>query len=232
MKHFFTFFAVILFSANLSFAQMLTPTQGNSVDTEFIVTGDFFQDISINIPMVFNGDETTNLVWEREIQVFQDGWETAVCDPVLCYSPFVETMYFEAEPGMEFEMQVHLYPRGVEGDSARIVLTMYDEDNPDDKYYFTYFFINSTISSSNDLSSRGIGNPILYPNPAGDFFNIRNNMNVSQFEIVNVFGQHVFSANYSSSESIDVSHLRPGLYFVKLLDDQNSIIRTLRLNKK
>lgn len=231
MKHFITLFAFVVLMTNLIFAQMLTPLHESSAQTEFIVTGDFFQDIYVKIPMVFNGEDTTNLVWERDIQVLEEGWETAVCDPVLCYSPFVETMYFEAYPGKEFEMQVHLYPRGLEGDSARVVLTMYDENNPEEKYYFSYFFINSTLLSSSDLSSERFANPVLFPNPAGEFFNIRNGNNVSKIEVINVFGQPVFSAAYSS-EAIDVAHLRSGLYFVKLLDDQNQIIRTLRLNKK
>ncbi len=55
----------------------------------------------------------------------------------------------------------------------------------------------------------------VYPNPTSNILSIKSNSkNNSEIEITNPFGQTVLKQNYS--ETIDVSNLNPGCYFIKI----------------
>ncbi|MBN2747188.1 MAG: T9SS type A sorting domain-containing protein [Bacteroidales bacterium] len=60
----------------------------------------------------------------------------------------------------------------------------------------------------------------VYPNPVSDFINISGALNYDKFEIVNFTGQVVLESSYNNN-SIDVSNLESGVYFINLYSNGN-----------
>lgn len=65
----------------------------------------------------------------------------------------------------------------------------------------------------------------IYPNPAGDAFNILIDARDVTVEIINSFGQTVVAFTHSSSDAyrIDTATLAKGIYFVRISNAQSSI---------
>lgn len=62
----------------------------------------------------------------------------------------------------------------------------------------------------------------FYPNPAASF--IYSNANFSEVEIYNNKGQLVYNGNTNVGNKIDINQLNKGLYFIKALTIENSIV--------
>jgi len=57
----------------------------------------------------------------------------------------------------------------------------------------------------------------IWPNPVNNFLNIEASFKIEQIEIVNTLGQSVLHKICSTErESIDISHLRSGMYFMRI----------------
>jgi hypothetical protein len=63
----------------------------------------------------------------------------------------------------------------------------------------------------------------IYPNPTNDILFVKLNEDIEQTEyaILNVFGQLIEQGYIQSNESLDVSGLNSGTYFIKLINEQN-----------
>lgn len=61
------------------------------------------------------------------------------------------------------------------------------------------------------------GNLLIYPNPAGDFVRFSEDTEMKEIEIINNLGVAVIKQKHPGNQ-INISHLLPGVYFVKLLD--------------
>ena len=74
---------------------------------------------------------------------------------------------------------------------------------------------------------------ILFPNPAGRFFNIKNipdkETNISLI-IKNTLGETVLKGKINSGTSIDISDLKKGIYFIKISNNSISVNRKLIKN--
>jgi len=220
---------LLAFASNLQ-SQIVSISDADFAIVEFELDVDSEQDIEATIRMVYEGPEEATLVWEREEVFLERNWETAICDPIICYQPHVSSMYFDIEPNQPFDMTTHLYPNGADGDSAFVRLFMHEESDPETVYQFTYTFYADQTSSV-EIERLESGTPRLYPNPATDVFNIQNDEKIDRLEIFNVVGRMVHSSSHSSGNQVDASSLQPGLYFVKLFGQDNNLIRTLRLNR-
>jgi hypothetical protein len=230
-KIYFTFFLFSFLISGLANAQITTIAQ-DFVQAEFEVDADNWgQDIEAKLRLKYEGQNPTKLVWVREIIKIEDAWETAVCDPVLCYFPHVNSMSFDVQPGEEFDIAAHLYPRANPGDSAKVIIELYDENNPDVRINLTYYFTPPIASSTENVLSNSSA-PSLFPNPAHDLLHIKNDEKVNRVEFFNLLGQRIYSSQHNSGASINISHLNDGMYFVKMMDKNKAVIRTLRLNKR
>ena len=229
MLKYFTIF--LIFCLPFSLEAQLTVLQTEIVDKNFeLQADDQFQDIELKVTLRYDGEETTQLQWNREVLYIEDNWETAVCDIVLCWLPHVSSSDFEIEPGREFDMAVHLYPNGKPGDSAVVQLEIFDVNDRDVRQVLTYSFYND-VPSSVSVTGESAAYPTLFPNPTGEMFHIKNDDRIHSVELYNVIGQMVLKKEYRSGQPIYVSDFKQGMYFVKLLDEHNRIVRTLRLNK-
>lgn len=91
------------------------------------------------------------------------------------------------------------------------------------KDYDTTFSIilkeNGCLNSIDEVEN---GTYILYPNPSPDFIHLemKNNLNFNlTLEIINSIGETIFK-DYNSKQ-IDIQHLKPGIYILKLEEDNN-----------
>lgn len=71
----------------------------------------------------------------------------------------------------------------------------------------------------------------IYPNPTTDFFQISNGIGVKKVIIYNMFGKEVKSFFYFNNAQYDVMDLRSGMYIVKMMDEKNKIVRSVKLHK-
>lgn len=68
----------------------------------------------------------------------------------------------------------------------------------------------------------------LYPNPAKDILNIQtNNIEITSVNIYNILGSRVLTLNEVESNSINISNLTSGVYFVKINANGNSITKKI-----
>jgi len=73
------------------------------------------------------------------------------------------------------------------------------------------------------------GNYSVYPNPASDKIFINNSNSLTRLELYNILGQRIMVQN-NDFESISITHLKKGVYIVKLYYDKTS--KTIKLVKK
>jgi len=85
-------------------------------------------------------------------------------------------------------------------------------------------------SSANGLglNSRDFDNDVyVYPNPANSILNFefKNDIQLSGVSINDISGKEVYRSSNVVNNSIDVSHLSSGVYFVTLKSDTNSVVK-------
>jgi len=63
-------------------------------------------------------------------------------------------------------------------------------------------------------------NMLIYPNPVSGIirFEMANNVSISKTEIISTYGQTLIEKKNEGQNTIDVSQLNPGMYFLKLTD--------------
>ncbi len=99
--------------------------------------------------------------------------------------------------------------------------------------YTTILFITLSFSSfaqsgklmSQDSSNDGLS---FYPNPAtsGKIFIASKSNIAKEVEIYDVLGKKVFQT-FSSSKEINISNLSPGVYIIKIKENENTATRKL-----
>lgn len=72
---------------------------------------------------------------------------------------------------------------------------------------------------------------MLYPNPATDFFVIKNDEKVASVVIYNIIGKAIKTNHHQKGNVYSVEDLQKGFYIVRLFDDKNKVIKVLRLNR-
>ncbi|MFH0895334.1 MAG: FISUMP domain-containing protein [Bacteroidota bacterium] len=77
------------------------------------------------------------------------------------------------------------------------------------------------------MNDHGLNTIQISPNPTNDFIAIRiENTSNAEFEIFNIMGQRMMSATIEqSSYTADVSHFAKGIYLVKILIDDNVVVK-------
>lgn len=71
----------------------------------------------------------------------------------------------------------------------------------------------------------------MFPNPTIDYFQITNTPAIKKVVIYNMFGKEVKTFNNTSSSTYDVTDIKFGMYIVKMLDDKNKIVKSVKLQK-
>jgi len=96
----------------------------------------------------------------------------------------------------------------------------------ENQYFSDIFAFNLIKLTVKQLETDKI---LIYPNPARDHINIITASPVYKVEIYNSFGSLLLVAK--NMETINISHLSKGIYFVKISADNNIIITTQKIIK-
>jgi len=68
----------------------------------------------------------------------------------------------------------------------------------------------------------------IYPNPAKDYFTINlDNNEKSDLKILDITGKVVYERNFSKEINISTEKFKEGIYFVKVKNNDNIIIRKI-----
>lgn len=83
------------------------------------------------------------------------------------------------------------------------------------------------------IDGEGIGDEInVYPNPATNYFMLKNGEDVHTVLIYNIVGRQVKRFNVNSiHDRFTIQDLNKGMYVLRLFDDSNNVIQTIRMNK-
>ncbi len=234
MKHTLLLFIVCVSAFSLQ-AQSLS---FEYVDTDGTIV--FENDYSVGQDIVIKGtvtnetNEDIQVEWRREIRhIFADGsneWQTAVCDINLCYFPHVSTEDFLLPANSSGNLDAHVYPRGVDGDSAVVFIHLLNLNTGDTLLTAEYYFYQD-MSLSNEQPSV-TPQTIVFPNPAASFFHVKSDEMISSVEVFDILGKPVAEKQANSTEvQINISHLNRGMYFVRIYGEEGKVIRTQRLRK-
>ncbi|RLD50142.1 MAG: hypothetical protein DRI94_09435, partial [Bacteroidetes bacterium] len=133
-----------------------------------------------------------------------------------------DTPDFEAQYGNANPLNLTMYIPG-------IAFTDIDNDGDEDAFIGTYpgtiyYFKNKTISAGiNAVENENALS--VYPNPATDETNVDlSSFNNSQVDltIIDITGKTVTAFNMKDNNTIDVSNLKSGVYFIKVSDMKHS----------
>jgi len=93
--------------------------------------------------------------------------------------------------------------------------------------------IDETTFILSYMDGEGVGKQInVYPNPATNYFMLKNGENVHTVLIYNIVGRQVKRFNVNSTQDrFTIQDLNKGMYVVRLFDDKNNVIQTIRMNK-
>ena len=103
-------------------------------------------------------------------------------------------------------------------------------DYPGGQPYSTLFnnltndlYFQTFMLSSNGIEENTAVNINIYPNPASEFLMINSSKNQClQIEIYSSIGEKVISKRIEQSETIPINNLPDGMYFLKIISDNNS----------
>lgn len=81
----------------------------------------------------------------------------------------------------------------------------------------------------NKINNNNNNSFLCYPNPTNNILNIKtNNINYKTIEIYNINGSLIYTNNMSNS--IDISNLNKGIYFIRLSGDKKSEVQKIVIN--
>ena len=72
----------------------------------------------------------------------------------------------------------------------------------------------------------------VYPNPATEYFSVDGLDRLKEVIVYNLVGQEVKRFNASLKAKYDISELMRGLYLVRLVDQSEKVVKTVRLSKR
>lgn len=163
--------------------------------------------------------------WTRKIKTMTTGWSVAIGDKNGVNIPATDTMRLTLAPGEESNLDVHIYPNGING-TAHIELVVYDVVDPTHRQTFSYTFNqNAPVIVGGDQL-------ILYPNPANDYFKVESKSVVAKIELYNLAGSQVKTFYAYPDKRYMINDINSGVYLVRLLDVNNKVIKSMRLNKR
>lgn len=87
---------------------------------------------------------------------------------------------------------------------------------------------NSSLDKKGQIDATEIA---VYPNPALDYFTITSESQVSHITINNIIGKQVKAFKRSELNRYDIASLKKGIYVVRIFDNNDQLVKALRLSK-
>lgn len=195
-------------------------------------------EVHVDIPIVNVSGSELLFWWEIERGNSPDEWEYKICDINLCYFWGVETcpcsMHNTFAAGDTAMMQFYINPNDLEGTAVVNLRVLEDcRKSPAGGASYADIPITITVDASVSTVEESIQDQVvLYPNPSTDMFKLKNDRGVAKVHLYNIVGKRIFTANHKAGKPHDISYLNKGIYLVRLVDNQNNIIKVLRLTKE
>ncbi|HHB78446.1 MAG TPA: T9SS type A sorting domain-containing protein [Saprospiraceae bacterium] len=216
MKPFFTLFFVVV-SMTLGLAQTFSVSL---LSDQVPLDGTNGMEIDLEVSNLTS--DTIFIAWERTEVRMPEGWTSYICDPLFCLGPNVSSKVFSLVGNSSGTFSMHVNPTNV--DYAILSIKFYDKKHPNDSIIGEYTF--GQVTATDDLAVAPIE---IYPNPATSFFQIENGEKVDLIEVFDLLGVKVLQS--TPQRYVDVTTLKPGLYFVRLSDRNGKVLTTQRLHK-
>ena len=104
-------------------------------------------------------------------------------------------------------------------------------------FFALFLLVNSEVKAQNSPTVNSASYDYatddikVFPNPTIDYFQITNTPAIKKVVIYNMYGKEVKTINNTSSSTYDVTDIKFGMYIVKMLDDKNKIVKSVKLQK-
>ncbi len=228
-------FKTILISIFL-FAAVLTQAQNSfHVSTTYATKqGRIDREVAPSVVLRNLTNKTLELRWEVKKSNLSEGWEVVVCDH-QCYTSLVSSKTFKLQPNQVLhDFKASFRPNGKEG-MGNLEVLVYDVNDSKNSETLTFSGAAQSTHSNTSISSfpKETSSPKVFPNPVVQYMHLKDDYNTVQLiEIYNVVGRKMqkISVNHAG-EKYDVSSLPRGMYMVRMLDANGSIVRTQRISK-
>ncbi|MFK7947325.1 MAG: hypothetical protein AB8G11_07045 [Saprospiraceae bacterium] len=99
-------------------SDIVTDASGSANDNEIVTT----------FKVTNNTGEALTLRWVRDNVSFPTGWESAICDHLLCYDRELSENNLELDANATVEIKFNFYPESVDG-TGTVDLEVYDPVN-------------------------------------------------------------------------------------------------------
>jgi hypothetical protein len=100
------------------------------------------------------------------------------------------------------------------------------------------FLFNCEMANAQSVPSNGSTSLDLvadelkvFPNPTTDYFQISNGSNIKKIVVYNIFGKEVKTFFHYNNAQHEVSDIKSGMYIVKMIDEKNKVIKSVKLHK-
>jgi len=204
---------------------------------------DNWTDLIAHFDITNESDAQIALKWERVLdQDCVQGWDYQCCDNNQCYSTQVTTNIdpsigldapFYLAAGETFEYQYHILPRMLAGCcTAYIHFSAVDDPTNILATAELDIKVNSPDCAVVSVTEVEVESLKLFPNPVTDVIQISSNEVVENIRIYNILGTVVREFDANGITQFDVNDLLPGTYLVALSDENQDILKTLKINKQ
>lgn len=191
-------------------------------------------DTKVDFYITNNTNRDTEVWWEFDRGESPDEWDFYLCDINLCYTPAITSCPCskpnELFANTEYVYMMHCVPNGVAGTGV-VNLRILEECEGQTSIIeipITYVVNETTSTSFQDINN----NISIYPNPASQQMNIKEDADVTDVVIYNLIGKKIKSLKHTPGRSHDISDLDRGIYLVRMLNKEQNILKVTRLTKR
>ena len=163
-------------------------------------------------------------------------WKTVMCDSEFCYDENFDKIdirrpnKLKAKSDLSFKLDIDF--AGKKGSSTMFMRLYSDKEF---KNLVSTTKVNAVIIADATVSTnevKGAEDLNIYPNPADNIYFLKNDQGIAKVTIYNVLGREIKTESHFRSQTHDISELNKGVYFLRLQDATNKVVKTMRLTKR
>ncbi|MDX1476205.1 MAG: T9SS type A sorting domain-containing protein [Saprospiraceae bacterium] len=189
-------------------------------------------DIKATAVITNTSDQVINLMWKRNVVEAPEDWWSWVCDINACYGPTTSVTPSHKpnvlQPNESMNFEVHIRPFEVPG-VAQINFDIFDQADTNTVIAVVESTFETGTTSVRDARASEIK---IYPNPATSYFRVFNDDAIDRIMIYSVVGNPVLDIKAVDGGQYNISGLPQGMYLVRMLAADQSVIKTVRLSKR
>jgi type IX secretion system substrate protein len=217
-------FSLMLLSS-VAFAQLSLDISSPTIHGD----GGVRHDIMVEVEVTNTSTLDINLLWTRHEIAKPTMWKTRIGNFTWDTDIAPEGDAIHISPGESYTIQMHAKTYGQAG-YAQVELDLYDAESQER----VLGVVKATFEAADgDVRADAMNSDAIriYPNPTNDFFRIYQSEAVDRIEIYNIVGKRIVAYPASQNGQYDVIDLQDGMYLVRLLAADKSVIKTVRLSK-